>query len=62
MPEINTVSASQLLYERGAILKRIYKDKEHIVVEKNEMPIVVMIPVADYQLLIDQQFERSRSQ
>ena len=61
MPDPHTITASQLLFERGAILKRIYRDKQHIIVEKNEMPIVAMLPIEQYWQLLKQSGSSHRS-
>ena len=53
MTKTTTITASQLLFERGAILKRCYRDKEHFIVEKNEMPIVAIIPIEEYKQLTE---------
>ena len=44
------ISATQLLTQRGEILRRCYVDKEHFIVENHEMPIVAIIPFDEYQL------------
>jgi prevent-host-death family protein len=46
--EPTTITATQLLYERGSILSRVYKDKEHFVVEKSGLPVAAIIPVEEY--------------
>ena len=46
-----TISATQLLYERRQILSRVYKGKEHFVVEKSGLPVAAIIPVEDYEQL-----------
>lgn len=49
MPQTTTITASDLQQKRGDILKRCYKGKEHFIVEKQEMPIVAIIPIEEYQ-------------
>lgn len=48
MPQTTTITASDLQQKRGDILKRCYKGKEHFIVEKQEMPIVAIIPIEEY--------------
>jgi hypothetical protein len=58
MVKATTVTASQLLFERGAILKRCYRDKEHFIVEKNELPIVAIVPIEEYKRMIGDRDQR----
>lgn len=48
MTKITRISATQLLTERGEILRRSYTDKEHFIVENHGLPIVVIIPYDEY--------------
>ncbi len=49
MAKATIITASDLQQKRGDILKRCYKGKEHFIVEKQEMPIVAIIPVEEYE-------------
>ena len=48
-PEI--ISSTQLQRNIGDTLRRVFKDKQHLIVERDGLPVLVMIPVADYETL-----------
>lgn len=45
-----TISATEMHQRRGELLRRCVKDGEHIIVEKDGIPVVVLIPFHDYDL------------
>lgn len=52
MTEPTVITSTQLAFDRSAILRRVYKDKTHFVVEKNGLPVAVILPVDDYRDLL----------
>ena len=48
-PEI--ISSTQLQRHIGDTLRRVFKDKQHLIVERDGLPVLVMLPVADYEAL-----------
>ena len=48
-PQIRIVSATEAKNNFGAIIKSAYASDEHLIVEKSGIPVVVIIPMADYQ-------------
>jgi prevent-host-death family protein len=46
MSKINATDARQFF---GNVIKRAYTGGEHLIVEKNELPVVVIVPFADYE-------------
>ena len=52
-PVVRTVSATEAKSRFGEIIKRAYAQDEHLIVEKGGIPVVAIIPMADYQQLLD---------
>ncbi|MCZ7554615.1 MAG: type II toxin-antitoxin system Phd/YefM family antitoxin [Anaerolineales bacterium] len=48
-PEI--ISSTQLQRNIGETMRRVFKDKQHLIVERDGLPVLVMLPVADYEAL-----------
>jgi len=48
-PEI--ISSTQLQRNIGDTLRRVFKDKQHLIVERDGLPVLVMLPIADYEAL-----------
>jgi prevent-host-death family protein len=46
-----TISATTLQREVGVVTRRVYKGKEHIIVERGGFPIVAIIPIDEYEQL-----------
>ena len=46
MSRINATNARQFF---GEVIKRAVTGGEHLIVEKNDLPVVVIVPVADYE-------------
>lgn len=55
MPELNrkpmlkTIKATEARIHFGDVLKRAFKGEEHFIVEKDGLPIAVIISMADYE-------------
>lgn len=49
MKQATTITATQMHLERGKIIKRCFKKKEHFIVEKDGVPLVVIIPIDEYR-------------
>ena len=47
-PKTTTITATEMHKQRGEIIRRCFVDKEHFIVEKDGMPLVVIIPIDDY--------------
>ena len=43
-----SVTATEAQTHFGAIVRRVYKDGEHLIVERDGLPVVVIIPLRDY--------------
>ena len=54
-PTIRVVTATQAKNNFGAIIKSAYASDEHLIVEKSGIPVVAIIPMADYQQLVNAQ-------
>lgn len=52
-PTIRIVSATKAKNNFGAIIKSAYASDEHLIVEKSGIPVVAIIPMADYQALVN---------
>jgi len=51
-PNVRTVSATEAKNKFGEIIKRAYAADEHLIVEKSGIPVVAIIPMADYRQLV----------
>jgi prevent-host-death family protein len=51
-PNVRTVSATEAKNKFGEIIKRAYAADEHLIVEKSGIPVVAIIPTADYRQLV----------
>ena len=47
-----TLSSTEVQTHFGAIIRRVVKDGEHLVVERGGLPVMVILPLGDYQELI----------
>ena len=58
----DTLSATEARIHFGEVIKRAYVGREHLVVEKGGIPVVVILSFPDYEQLISQaklaRFER----
>lgn len=54
-PTIRVVSATEAKNNFGAMIKSAYASDEHLIVEKSGIPVVAIIPMADYQQLVNAQ-------
>lgn len=50
-PTPGVISSTELQRNIGATLRRVFKDKQHLIVERDGLPVLVMVPVADYEAL-----------
>lgn len=48
-PTPEVISSTQLQRNIGETLRRVFKDKQHLMVERDGLPVLVMLPVADYE-------------
>ena len=55
VPNVRTVSATEAKNKFGEIIKRAYAGDEHLIVEKSGIPVVAIIPMADYRRLVSPQ-------
>ena len=44
-----TITATAMHKRRGAILRRCSRDGQHFIVEKDGIPLVALVPIADYR-------------
>lgn len=50
-----SITATEAKTQFGAISRRVFKDGEHFIVERDGMPVMIMLPVADYNALVQEQ-------
>ncbi len=50
-PTLEIISSTQLQRNIGETLRRVFKDKQHLMVERDGLPVLVMLPIADYEAL-----------
>lgn len=48
-----TIGATELSQKTGETLRRVGANGEHIIIERGQFPIAVLIPVADYKALLE---------
>jgi len=48
---LEVISSTQLQRNIGETLRRVFKEKQHLIVERDGLPVLVMLPVADYEAL-----------
>jgi prevent-host-death family protein len=51
IPTPEVISSTQLQRNIGETLRRVFKDRQHLIVERDGLPVLVMLPVADYEAL-----------
>ena len=49
-----TISASQVHRKFGDLIRRAFSGKEHFIVEKDGLPVVVILSMAEYQELMEE--------
>ncbi|MBI4674732.1 MAG: type II toxin-antitoxin system Phd/YefM family antitoxin [Chloroflexi bacterium] len=52
---MRVVTATEAKNRFGALIKSAYASDEHLIVEKSGIPVVAIIPMADYQALVSSQ-------
>lgn len=50
-PTPEVISSTQLQRNIGDTLRRVFRDKQHLIVERDGLPVLVMLPIADYEAL-----------
>lgn len=53
-----SIPSTELNLRAGSVLRRVAVDREHIIIERHGFPLVVMIPLHDYQKYIEQQTQQ----
>ena len=48
-PMLHTISATDARIRFGEVIRRAYSGQEHLVVEKDGIPVVVILSVPDYE-------------
>lgn len=51
-PKVRIVTATEAKNKFGEMIKHAYASDEHLIVEKSGIPVVAIIPIADYQQLM----------
>jgi prevent-host-death family protein len=55
-----TIPASQVHRNFGELIRRAFAGKEHFIVEKDGLPVVAILSVAEYQNLLDERAGREQ--
>ena len=53
-----TITATEAKNRFGEVIRRVYKDGETLIVERGGLPVVVIMPVHNYQATNEQYFVR----
>jgi prevent-host-death family protein len=48
-PMVNTIPATQARNQFGEVLKRVYRDGEQLIIEKDGLPIAAILSHADFE-------------
>jgi len=51
-PTVKVVTSTEAQNQFGAMLKRAYQSAEHLIIERDGIPVAALIPIADYQRLL----------
>ena len=51
---VRMVTATEAKNRFGKIIKRAYSNDEHLIVERGGIPVVVIVPIQDYEQLVRQ--------
>ena len=46
-----TITSTALQQHYGSFMRQVYKDKAHLIVERDGLPVMVLLPVSDYEAL-----------
>ena len=49
---VRMVSATEAKNRFGAIIKHAYADDEHLIVERDGIPVVAIVPIQDYERFV----------
>lgn len=49
---VRMVTATEAKNRFGKIIKRAYSNDEHLIVERGGIPVVVIVPIQDYEQLV----------
>lgn len=49
---VSIVNATDAKTRFGEMIKRAYSNEEHLVVQKSGIPVVVIVPIQDYEQLV----------
>lgn len=59
-PKTVSIPSTELNLRAGGVVRRVAVDREHVIIERNGFPLVVMLPLHDYQRLIAQEEQRTQ--
>ncbi len=49
---VSTIAATSVQREVGTVIRRVAKNKEHLIIEYDGIPVAVIVPMADYERLM----------
>ncbi len=52
-PSVRIVTATEAKNRFGALIKGTYLHEEHLIVKRGGIPVVAIVPIADYERLIN---------
>jgi prevent-host-death family protein len=44
-----TIASTEAQTNFGVVIRRVYKNGEHLIVERGGLPVVVILPIGDYR-------------
>jgi prevent-host-death family protein len=51
-PMVSVVTATDAKNRFGEVIKRAYLGEEHLIIERGGIPVVAIVPMADYERLV----------
>ena len=52
-PRVRVVTATEAKNRFGELIKAAYLREEHLIVKRDGIPVVAIVPIADYERLVD---------
>lgn len=54
------VRATEAHRNFGDLLKRVFSGREHLIIERDGLPVAAMLPIAEYEALMQEHAEREQ--
>lgn len=61
MPTLAMIDATEAKNRFGEVIRRAYQGREHLIVRRDGIPVVVVVPIADYERMVNTTLPESES-